>query len=405
MIAKQQERRARLNNIASMNREIKFAVDGLFDGLVAIRRHLHAHPELSGSEAATAAFVANKLDAIGVDLLRTGVGGHGVVAEIRGDQPGAAVALRADMDALPIAEKTGVPYCSTNPGVMHACGHDGHTTMLLGAVSILAAHRPLINGAVRFVFQPSEENVAGAEKMCADGAIDGVQSIYALHGWPALPIGSIGIRSGAMMAAVDDFDIEIVGCGGHTGYPHRAVDPIVIGARIVEAIQSLLSREIDPFEPAVATVTRFQAGTAYNVIPASAHLAGTIRTLTPATRDRLPRRLIETATQIAAAANAVAHVSLVKGSPPVMNDIEATKLVEQVGKDTLGENAVVTLSNPSMGGEDFAVYLERTPGAFFRLGLGDVTGLHTPTFDFPDAAIPFGVEMLVRTAIAALQKH
>ncbi|MDR3710524.1 MAG: M20 family metallopeptidase [Capsulimonadaceae bacterium] len=386
-----------------MEHDLKTAIQALVPNLAGIRHALHAHPELSGDEAWTAAFVADQLAGIGLDSVRAGVGGHGIVAEIRGASVGRTVALRADMDALPIVEQTGASYCSTIPGAMHACGHDGHTTMLLGAATLLAAHRELLHGSVRLLFQPAEESVKGAEAMCAEGAMDGVDSVFALHGWPDLPVGSVGVRTGPMMASVDDFDIEIAGSGGHTGYPHLATDPIVVGARIVEAVQSLLTRETDPFDPVVLAITRFDAGANYNVIPSVARLSGTIRTHAPATRERLRRRLAEVAVTLAQAASASATLTFVGGSPPVSNDPAATDLVARVGRETLGENAVVWLDKPSMGGEDFAVYLGYAPGAFFRLGLGDVTGLHTPTFDFPDAALAAGVEMLSRVAIEALR--
>jgi amidohydrolase len=312
------------------------------------------------------------------------------------------VALRGDMDALPIAERSTLDYCSTNPGVMHACGHDGHTTILLGTVRALARHRDRIKGTVRFLFQPSEENVRGAESLCAAGAMDEVDAVFGLHGWPVLPVGKIGILAGPMMAGVDDFDITIHGRGGHAGYPHIAVDPIVIGAQLVSALQGIISRETDPLDPAVISVTQFHAGATHNVIPELALLSGTIRTLSAGSRERLPRRVEEIAQAICAGAGAQCTVSIIKGSPPVVNDENATAMVGRVGVDMLGDESVVALKRPSMGAEDFAVYLGHSPGAFFRLGLGDVSGLHTPTFNFADSAIPVGVEMLSSIALEFL---
>ncbi|HEY3328515.1 MAG TPA: M20 family metallopeptidase [Capsulimonadaceae bacterium] len=378
---------------------LKSEIAAITADLIATRHYLHAHPEPSGFEADTAAFVATQLATLGLDSLRTGVGGHGVIAELRGDQPGPTVALRADMDALPILEQNQVDYCSTRPGVMHACGHDGHTTILLGAARILSQHLDAISGTIRFIVQPAEENVAGALKMCADGALDGVDAIFGLHGWPDLEVGQIGILKGPMMAAVDDFDIEIGGRGGHAAYPHRTVDPIVVGARIVDALQGLVSREIDPFDHAVVSVTKFVAGTTNNVIPSTALLSGTIRTLSGETRIRLVRRFHETVHGIATAAGATAIINHLPGPPPVINDDAATDRVGNVGAEAVGDENVIVLDHPSMGGEDFAVYLERIPGSFFRLGLGDVTNLHTPTFDFTDGALPVGVEMMCRLAL------
>ncbi len=378
---------------------LKSDIAAITGDLVALRHFLHAHPELSNAESATAARVAEQLAPLGLDSVRTEVGGYGIVAEIRGSKPGPMIALRADMDGLPIMERNEFDYCSTNPGVMHACGHDGHTTVLVGVARILAARRHEIAGTVRLLFQPAEENVEGALRMCADGAIDGVSAVYGLHGWPDLEVGQIGVLAGPMMAGVDDFDIVVHGASGHAAYPHRTVDPIVIGSRIVEALQALVGRETDPFDNAVVSVTKFTAGTAYNIIPGSATLSGTIRTLSRATRERLPQRLKAVAEGIAYAAGARAEVELFVGSPPVVNDAAATVTVASAGLAALGAENVITLAHPSMGGEDFAVYLDHCPGSFFRLGLGDVSNLHTPTFNFTDAAIPAGVEVLCRIAL------
>ncbi len=365
--------------------------------LIETRHHLHRHPELSGSEQSTAKFVAGRLRALGLDV-HTGVGGNGVTASLSGGRSGRTLAIRADMDALPIQEQSDLAYCSSNPGVMHACGHDGHTTILLGTAEVLAAHRESISGSVRFIFQPEEETVDGARKMCSDGAMDGIDAIVALHGWPQVPLGQIGIRDGAMMASADTFDIAINGKGAHAAYPHTAVDPIVVGAQLVGALQNISSREIDPNQPVVVTVAQFHAGTAYNIIPETARIAGTIRTLSAEVRKTIPDIIRRIAEGVCAAAGATCDIRFREGSGPVLNDPQIADLIRDVGRNQLGPENVLEVPHSSMGAEDFAVYLDHAPGAMFRLGLGDTSPLHTPTFDFNDDALPIGVDLFVRIA-------
>jgi amidohydrolase len=379
----------------------------LLPDAVATRHHLHQHPELSHQEEKTAALVAAKLRAMGLDEVRTGVGGHGVVGTLRGAAPGAEsapmFALRADMDALPIHEASDLPYKSCRAGVMHACGHDGHTATLLSAATALTRMRDQIRGSVRFIFQPAEETVGGAVEMCAAGAMEGVSAIVALHGWPGMDVGKIGVRPGTMMASADTFDITIHGRGAHAAMPHIGIDPIVVGAQIVMALQTLSSRETSPVEPVVVTVAQFHAGTAYNVIPGIAELKGTVRCLSKELRNEMAARVERVAAGICAAMRAEYTFAYRYGTPVTVNDPHIDALIAAVGRETLGEDNVVSLESPSMGAEDFAVYLDHAPGAMFRLGVGaDVTPLHTPTYNFGDEALPRGIELFTRIALRYL---
>lgn len=384
--------------------DLKSSIAVINDRLVETRHYIHRWPELSNFEEKTSEFVADRLRALGLEV-RTGVGGHGVIADIEGSAGGKRIAIRADMDALPIQEESDVPYRSQNPGVMHACGHDGHTTTLLGTAEVLTSIRDRIHGSIRFLFQPAEETVGGAKRMCEQGAMDGVDAVVGLHGWPQIGLGQIGVRSGAMMASADTFDILIKGRQAHAAYPHAGIDPIVVGAQIVTALQTIASREIDPADPVVVTVGQFHAGTAYNIIPGTAALAGTYRTLNNGIRQAMPDRIRRIAEGVCAAAGATCDLIFKEGTPSVMNDREFMKLVEEVGKETLGADNVIQIPHSSMGAEDFAVYLEHAPGAMFRLGLGNVSPIHTPTFNFDDRALPIGVELFARIALRYLESN
>lgn len=368
--------------------------------VIQTRHHLHQNPELSGQEQQTGAFVAECLRALGVEDIQTGVAGHGVTAILRGQGDAPMIALRADMDALPITEDSGLPYASQCPGVMHACGHDGHTATLLGTAAVLTEMRGHLPGPVKLIFQPAEETVGGAEAMVAVGVLEGVEAIYALHGWPNLEIGQIGCRPGPMMASADSFDLTIKGKGGHAAYPHLTVDPIVVGAQVVTAWQTLASREVSPLDSVVVTVTQFHAGTAYNVIPGTAHLAGTVRCLSNAVRAEMPARLERVAKGICAAFRADCELTYVSGPPVVVNDARLNAQVEAVGRALLGPENVTFLESPTMGAEDFAYYLLHIPGVMFRLGVGtEVSDLHTPTYNFSDGALPYGIQMFSRLAL------
>lgn len=381
-----------------MTDSVKTAIEAIAPELTATRHWLHRNPELSHQEAQTSALVAERLRALDIDV-RTNVGGHGVVGTLHGAKPGRTLALRADMDALPIQEESALDYSSQNTGVMHACGHDGHTTCLLGAAHVLASHRERLSGTLRFLFQPAEETGSGAKGMCADGAMDSVDAIVALHAWPALEVGQIGIRLGAMTASADTFALTIHGKGAHAAYPHLAVDPIVAAAQVITALQTIASREVDPNQPVVVSVGQIHAGTAPNIIPDTVHLAGTVRTHSNAVRTALPAQMRRIADGICAGLRCSCELVFSEGTPPVVNDPEIARQIAEVAGEVLHPHNVVILPHASMGAEDFAVYLEHAPGALFRLGLGNPAPLHTPGFNFTDAAVPIGVEVFSRFAL------
>ncbi len=373
--------------------------------IIETRRHLHQNPELSHQEEKTSALVAEKLRGLGLDTVLTEVGGHGVVGELRGEGDGPIFALRADMDALPIQETNDLPYKSCNAGVMHACGHDGHTATLLGTASVLSKMRDQFKGTVRFLFQPAEETVGGAVNMCAAGVMDDVSAIVALHGWPNLEVGQIGVRTGPMMASADTFDITVRGRGGHAAYPQTSVDPIVIGAEIIQNLQSIVSREISPTDAVVVTVAQFHAGTAYNIIPDVAEMKGTVRCLSNTVRATMPGRLERIANGVCAAHGATCTFQYREGTLVVVNDARITSLVAEAGAQVLGPDGVQELPSPTMGAEDFSYYLEYAPGAMFRLGVGtDVTPLHTPTYNFGDGPLKYGMGVLTGVALNYLKK-
>ena len=364
------------------------------------RRHIHAHPELMYDVHETARFVADKLRSFGVDEVVEGVGRTGVVGVIHGSHGnGRTVGLRADMDALPITEATGAAYASRTPGKMHACGHDGHTAMLLGAARHLAETRNFA-GSVAVIFQPAEEGGAGGLAMVEDGMMDrfGIAEVYGMHNLPGLPVGEFAIRPGAIMASTDEFTLTVRGLGSHAAQPHRSVDPIVTGAQLVTALQTIPSRSADPVDSLVLTVTKFQAGTAYNVIPETALVAGTVRTLSPAMRDLAQRRLREVCAGVGAAMGAEIEVQYHTNYPVTVNHEAETEHAVQAAIEIAGEGRVEPKVAPTMGGEDFSYMLESRPGAFIFMGNGDTASLHHPRYDFTDEAIPHGVSYWVRLA-------
>lgn len=386
-----------------MKERIQELMGEVLPEIVALRHDLHRHPELSGEEERTAGIVAEMLTRHGIPH-ETGIGGmHGIVATIEGEKgPGKTFALRGDMDALPIQEENEVPYRSTVPGRMHACGHDGHTSGLLGAAIVLNRMRDSFAGTVKCLFQPAEETVSGAETMIAGGAIEGVDAIVMLHGWPDLPPGKIGIRTGPVMASSDGFKLTIQGKGGHGAYPHDTVDPILVGAQVVNALQTLVSREIAPVSPAVVSVTMFHAGTALNIIPYTAELGATIRTLDPALRATMEQRVERVIAGVCSALRAEYTLKYHYGTPVTVNDAAVADVVREVGTELLGAENVVELPTPTMGAEDFAYYAERIPGTMFRLGTGCPSLLHTPKYDFGDTALETGIPMLVGVALRYL---
>jgi hippurate hydrolase len=373
----------------------------LHDEIAAWRRDYHRHPELLYDVNRTAADVAGKLRAFGFDEVVEGIGRTGIVGVLKGsgDKPASAgaVGLRADMDALPIHEESGKPWASETPGKMHACGHDGHTAMLLGAARYLSETRRFAGTAV-FIFQPAEEGGAGGRAMVEDGLMErfGVEEVYGMHNMPGLPLGHFAIRPGAMMAATDMFTIDIEGHGGHAARPHATIDPVVTGAAVVQALQSVVSRNVDPLESAVVSVTTFNAGDTFNVIPQRARLTGTGRSLDARVRDLLERRLREVVQNVAAAYGATAHFTYSRNYPVTMNHPAQTEKAAAVARGVAGDANVDSSHPPVMGGEDFSFMLEARPGAFIFVGNGDTAGLHHPAYDFNDAAIDYGSSYWVR---------
>jgi amidohydrolase len=371
----------------------------------AWRRDIHQHPETLYDVHRTAGLVAERLRAFGCDEVATGVGRTGVVGVIRGKASGRTLGLRADMDALPITEETNLSYTSRNPGKMHACGHDGHTAMLLGAAKTLCERRDFAGTAV-CVFQPAEEGGAGARAMIGDGLMTrfAIDEIYGMHNLPGLDVGRFALRPGPIMAAADRFEIEIEGRGGHAAAPHQTVDPVLVGAHIVTLAQSIVARNVDPLESCVVSVTMFQAGSAQNAIPQTAKLAGTTRTLTPEMRDLAEARLRGIAESVAAAHGATAIVRYGRGYPVTRNHPEQARFAERVAGTVAGAGMVDGAAPPVMGAEDFAYMLEARPGAFVFIGNGASANLHHPGYDFDDAVIPFGIDYwvtLVETSLAA----
>lgn len=369
----------------------------MIEDLTEWRRHIHMHPGLMYDVDETADFVAGKLQAFGVDQVIRGLGRTGVVGIINGTQPtsGASgprsIALRADMDALPIVEASGKAYTSRYEGRMHACGHDGHTAMLLGAAQYLAGNRNFA-GRVVLIFQPAEEGGAGAKAMLDDGLLAKADfdEVYGLHNMPGLPVGHFAMAPGPAMAATDTFDVTLSGIGGHAAKPHQCADPIVAGAGLIQALQTVASRNTDPLDSVVVSVTAFQAGDAYNVIPAAAQLRGTIRTLLPDTRMRAKERFHGIVANSATAYGLTAEINFMDGYPVVVNSVAETGHAEQAARAVASEAQVRTDQPPMMGGEDFAYYLEARPGAFIWTGNGDSAGLHHPAFDFNDEALAHG---------------
>jgi amidohydrolase len=371
------------------------------DDIKAWRRDIHAHPELLYDVHRTAASVADKLKAFGCDEVVTGVGRTGVVGVIRGCRPAAggpkAIGLRADMDALPIEEATGLPYQSTVPGKMHACGHDGHTAMLLGAARYLAETRNFAGTAV-VIFQPAEEGGAGGKAMVEDRLMErfGIEEVYGMHNYPGLAVGEFAIRPGALMAAADRLTIEIEGKGGHAARPHFSVDTVLVGAAIINQIQSIVARNVDPLQAAVVSICMFHAGSTDNVIPQTAHLRGTARSLTPQVQDILERRLHEVVEGTARLYGAKATLTYKRDYPVTRNHERETAIAAAVAGDVVGRERVDTDVAPVMGAEDFSFMLNARPGAFIFVGNGDSAGLHHPAYDFNDEVIPIGTSYWVK---------
>ena len=383
--------------------EISREVRELAPEIVALRRALHQEPELAFQETRTAARVAAFLANSGLDV-RTGVGGTGIVATVEGGGPGPTVLLRVDMDALPIHEQGTAEYVSRNPGLMHACGHDGHTAMGAAAARILARRRP--RGRVRIVFQPAEEGEGGAQAVVADGVMQGVDRVLGIHLWNELPVGTLGVKPGPLMAAVDRLRIVVHGRGGHGAKPHRAADPVVAAAHVVIALQTLVSREVSPVQPAVLTIGSVHGGQAFNVIPEEVTLTGTLRSFDAELRRSLPERVSRIASGVAGGLQCRAEVEVKPGNPAVINDPAMAELAARAAARVVGDANVVS-PEPTMGGEDMAVYFERSPGCFVFVGSANPSrGLdqphHSPRFDFDEDALAIGCEFLLQAAEEAL---
>jgi amidohydrolase len=395
-------------------RELTPQIQDVVPVVANLRHEIHAHPELGYEEHETGKRILERIKGLPGLTIRTNVGMTGIVATLNAEKAGPCVALRAEMDCLPIQEETGLPYASKVPGKMHACGHDGHTSCLVGAAMVLSKMADELPGKVKFIWQPAEEGGAGAKLMCEEGVLESprVDAIFALHGWPYLDLGTVGVKSGPAMASTNPWAMTIHGAGAHAAYPHKGVDPIVVGAHVVTAVQAIAARFVDPLDSVVVTVAQFHAGTANNIIPATAELSGTIRTLNPATRTKVTAMLDQIAKQTAAAFGARAEVRIQDGYPVCVNDAGAARHVEETARETLGAEKVASGVNASMGGEDFAYYCQQVPGAFWRLGVrrGDAAKqptLHQSTYDFADEALPLGIRMhceIARRYLAAASR-
>jgi len=379
--------------------------------IVSFRHDLHMHPELGFEELRTADRIAEVLSGVGNLEIQTQVARTGVVALLNGSRSGPCVALRADIDALPITEETGLDYASRNVGRMHACGHDGHTSVLVGAARVLSRFADQLPGKVKFIFQPAEENFGGGRDIVQAGVLDNpkVDAAFALHAWPNRSIGAISMRPGPAMASTDSGPIVIRGQGSHGAYPHRSIDPIVAAAHVIVALQTITSRTLDPLDSGVVTVGAIHGGTIANVIPPECRLEVTLRSLKPETRLKIRERVKQIAESTAAAHGATAEIGIQDGYPMTVNHVELSEWVAGVGREVLGKNNVSTEDPPSMGAEDFSFYSQKVPSVMFRLGIrpdGMETypALHNPRFNFSDEALPVGIRMFCELTHRFLSK-
>ncbi len=389
-----------------MATDLLAAAEALSPETVEFRRRIHQHPELLYQEQQTSALVESELRRLDLEVM-TGLGGTGVVGVLRGG-PGKTVLLRADMDALPIQEIGDLTYTSQIAGVMHACGHDAHTAILLTAAKLLTARKQDVHGSIKFMFQPAEEGGRGALKMIEDGVLDGVDAAFALHVDAVNYTGSLAMRRGASQASADRFAVTVTGKGGHAGYPHATVDPVVICAQTVIALQTIISRETPPWSPTVITIGKIEAGTINNVIPNTATILGTMRAFDPDVRQLMQTRITEIAEGISATMRATADVAWSPGCPPLINTPDGFDVVTEALSQVVGDGQILD-RELEMGGEDFAFLLERVPGAMYRLGVrhpdrADVRSLHTADFDLDERALPLGVATLASTALHYLQR-
>ena len=390
-------------HVNTLKQRIDEIAGGIVDRLIEIRHDIHQHPEIRYEEFRTANTVEAFLDEIGVSHKRCTE--TGVVALI-GKEGGRVVGIRSELDALPMPDQSGLPYASVNDNTCHACGHDGHIVNLLGAAYVLKHMEDELTGMVKLIWQPAEEGGAGANAMVQAGVLDNpkVDAIFGMHGWPSMPLGKAGYRFGPTMASTDDFRITVRGRGTHGAMPHGGIDPIAIAAQIVQGLQNIRSRMINPIRPLVITVGTIHGGTAVNVIPDDVVMTGTIRTLDPATREEVPKLMDRMTSNIARSAGGEGVFELTAGYPPTINEDKATAFARDTITEILGEDNVVEIPDPVMGGEDFAFYLEKIPGSFMRLGMGERPALHNTSYDYNDKAIPTGIAVYTAVARRFLEK-
>lgn len=366
--------------------------------LIDIRREIHRNPELSGEEFETTRKIKNWLSEAGVPMLELGLP-TGVLAEIRGGRPGPTILIRADIDALPITEETGLEYASAVPGKMHACGHDFHTSSIIGAAILLHERAQELSGTIRVLFQPAEETATGARAVIAAGALEGVSAVYGMHNKPELPVGTVGLRVGPLMASVDRFVIRVSGIGGHAGIPEATVDPVVVSSAIVSALQTLVSRGTSPHHSAVVSVCRLQVGSAWNVIPDSGEMEGTVRTFQREARSSLPAQMKRVVEHVAAGFGATAELEWIEMLPAVYNDDKVISLVQSAAE---AQGLTIVEATSTMGGEDFALYQEQVPGAFLWMGTGGTEQWHHPKFTLNEEALSVSAALFAEIAWQAL---
>lgn len=390
---------------------IKQLVEQFLPEVLDLRRTMHENPELSFKEFQTTDLIYETLKHTDIQLQKC-TGGTGVIGLLEGGKKGKVLALRADIDALPIVEKTGLAFASKKEGIMHACGHDIHTSVLLGAALILNELKDELAGTIKFIFQPAEEVMGGAEFMIREGALHepAVDHIVCLHTWPFMDAGKVGIRSGAMMASANQFELKVLGSGGHAAHPHKSVDPIPVAAKIIDALQQIVSRQVSPVDSAVVTIGQIHGGTADNIIANEVKISGTVRTLHKEMRDFIENRIGKISHSIAEAFGAEVVYTFHDGTPPVINDADLVTRFAEAITEQMGEETIEELEEPSLGGEDFAFYLEHVDGMLFRLGTANDDensrkGLHNPQIIFDERSIPTGIEAMTSFAIRYLQEQ
>lgn len=373
--------------------------------IINTRRDLHKIPEIGYTEEKTSVYVADYLSRLGMDV-QTGIAQFGVVGLLATDKPGPTLMIRADMDALPLKEETGLAFASTHEGVMHACGHDAHMAMALGAATVLARIKKDLKGTIKFVFQPAEEGPGGAKPMIDAGVMENPKVDYAIgcHLWPEITEGTIGVRTGPFLAAMDRFDLKIIGKGGHGAMPHLCIDALEVGTQVVNALQRISSRHLNPLEPAVVTVGSFHAGTAFNIIPGEAEMSGTTRTFNLDIWDTWEQRLEKVIGGVCESMNAEFELKFAKGYPPTINDESISEVVRRCAANVVGRERVVR-PDQSMGGEDMSYFLQKSKGCFFALGVGreGYASVHNPKFNFNEEVLPLGVETHCRAALELLK--